>query len=69
VIILAEYTETDAFKGLMYIQTEDVPAGSTIKLSVPVDNSKGDIATLKAFCWESFNSSAPMGNSVSFPAE
>ncbi|MBO4954170.1 MAG: leucine-rich repeat domain-containing protein [Clostridia bacterium] len=69
VIILAQYTDADAFLGLMYIQTEDVPTGSTIKLTIPVDNSKGDVTTLKAFCWESFDSITPMGNSVSFPAE
>ena len=69
VIILAQYTDAGAFKGLMYIQTEDVPTGSTIKLSIPVDNSKGDVAKLKAFCWESFASLTPMGNSASFPAE
>lgn len=69
VIILAQYTDAGAFKGLMYVQTEDVPTGSTIKLSIPVDNSKGDVAKLKAFCWESFGSLTPMGNSVSFPAE
>lgn len=69
VIILAQYTNAGAFKGLMYIQTEDVPTGSTIKLSIPVDNSKGDVAKLKAFCWESFGSLTPMGNSASFPIE
>ena len=69
VIILAQYTDSGVFKGLMYIQTEDVPTGSTIKLSIPVDNSKGDVAKLKAFCWESFGSLTPMGNSASFPTE
>ena len=69
VIILAQYTDAGAFKGLMYIQTEDVPTGSTIKLSIPVDNSNGDVTKLKAFCWESFGSLTPMGNSASFPAE
>ena len=69
VIVLAQYTANGVFKGLMYIQTEDVPIGSTIKLSIPVDNTSGDIAKLKAFCWESFGSLTPMGNSASFPAE
>lgn len=69
VIILAQYTDAGAFKGLMYIQTEDVPTGSTIKLSIPVDNSNGDVAKLKAFCWESVGSLTPMGNSASFPVE
>lgn len=69
VIVLAQYADIGAFKGLMYIQTEDVPTGSTIKLSIPVDNSNGDVEELKAFCWESFNSLTPMGNSASFPVE
>ena len=69
VIILAQYTDAGAFKGLMYIQTEDVPTGSTIKLSIPVDNTSGDITKLKAFSWESFGSLIPMGNSASFPTE
>ena len=69
VIVLAQYSDTGAFKGLMYVQTEDVPTGSTIKLSIPVDNSKGDVAKLKAFCWDSFGSMTPLGNSASFPAE
>ncbi len=69
VIILAEYSEAGTFKGLLYIQTEDVPTGSTIKLSIPVDNSTGDIASLKAFCLDSFGSLTPMCNSSSFSAE
>lgn len=69
VIMLAQYTSSGAFKGLMYIQTEDVPVGSTIKLSIPVDNTSGDVAKLKAFCWESFGSLIPTGNSASFPVE
>ncbi|MBR2476991.1 MAG: leucine-rich repeat domain-containing protein [Clostridia bacterium] len=69
IIALAQYTGDNTFKGIMYIQTEDVPTGSTIKLSIPVDNSSGDITTLKAFCWESFGSMIPMSNSVSFPAQ
>ena len=69
VIILAQYTDAGAFKGLIHEQTEDVPKGSTMKLSIPVDNTSGDVAKLKAFCWESFGSLSPMGNSASFPAE
>lgn len=69
VIILAQYTDAGVFKGLLYIQTEDVPTGTTIKLSIPVDNSKGDVAKIKAFCWDSFGSLTPMGNSASFPME
>ena len=69
VIVLAQYSESDICKGLMYVNTEDVPTGSTIKLSLPVDNTSGDIAKLRAFVWESFRSMLPMGNSVTFPIE
>ncbi len=69
VIVLAQYNGKGDFKGMMYIQSEDVPMGSTIKLSVPVDNTIGDIARLKAFCLESFASLIPMGNEVNFPAK
>lgn len=68
VIILAQYNDDGAFKGVKCIQTEDVPTGSTMKLSIPVDNSNGDVAELKAFCWDSFGSMTPLGNSASFPA-
>ncbi len=68
-VVLAQYTKSGAFKGLMYVQTEDVPIGSTMKLSIPVDNTNGDVTELKAFCWESFGSLIPLGNTVSFPLE
>lgn len=69
VIVLAQYTDAGVFKGLMYVQTEDMPIGSTLKLSIPVDNSNGDITELKAFCWDSFDSLTPLSNSASFGAE
>jgi len=69
VIILAQYTSADILKGLMYIPIEDIPTGSTETPSVLVDNSQGDIATLKAFCWESLNSLIPVSNTASFPAQ
>ena len=68
-IVLAQYSASGVFKGLMYVSTEDIPTGSTFKLTLPVDNTKGDIAVLKAFSVASFNSLVPMGNSVSFPIE
>jgi hypothetical protein len=67
VIVLASYSASGAFRGLMYVSTEDVPSGSTIKLTLPVDNKKGDVAQLKAFCIASFDSLTPMGESVNFP--
>ncbi|MBQ1264398.1 MAG: hypothetical protein IIY04_03165, partial [Oscillospiraceae bacterium] len=69
VIVLAQYTEAGAFRGLLYIQSEDIPTGSTLKLSIPVDNSKGNVARLKAFCLASFESMVPIGNAASFPMQ
>lgn len=68
-VVLAKYSDKGAFEGLMYVSAEDMPIGSTIKLTLPIDNKNGDVAKLKAFSWESFNSLTPMGNSASFPAE
>ena len=65
-IVLASYTEVGAFNGLMYITTKDVPVGSTIEIAIPVDNTKGNIATLKAFCWDSFGTFVPLGEAVEY---
>ena len=62
-------SENGSFNGLMYVNTEDVPVGATIKLTLPVDNTKGNVSKLKAFCWDSFTSMTPMGISVAFPAK
>ena len=68
VIILAQYTKEGAFRNVIYVQTEDIPQGSTVKYTVPIDNKAGDIATLKAFCWESFASMTPVGDMAIYPA-
>jgi len=68
-VVLGQYTQKGAFRGLMYVATEDVPVGATMKLTLPVDNSGGDVVILKAFLIESFDSVMPMGAYVSFPAQ
>lgn len=68
-IVLTQYTEEGALENVMYIQAENVPTGSIIKLSIPVNNLEGNVSTLKAFCWEDFGSVTPMGNSISFQAK
>ena len=68
-VILAQYTDKGEFCGMQYIQIEDLPIGSPIKLSFRVDNPNGDTAKLKAFCWKSIASLKSMGNSACFPAE
>ena len=68
-IVLAKYNQAGDFCGVMYRKIEGAYKGANFSLSIPVDNTEGDVAKLKAFCWESFGSMIPMGDSVSFPAE
>ncbi|MBE7004677.1 MAG: Ig domain-containing protein [Ruminococcaceae bacterium] len=68
-VMLASYTVSGQFKGLLYANIEDVPVGATVKITLPVDNSKGDIALLKAFTIASFSNPVPIGAAASFPAQ
>lgn len=69
VVVLAQYSALNEFKGLMYVTAEDMPIGATFKLSVPIDNTSGEISKLKAFSWASFNDLTPMGNTIVFSEE
>jgi len=68
-VILASYTADGQYQGLTWVSVEDLPVGSTIKVTLPVDNSNGKIASLKAFATASFTNLVPLGNTVSFPKE
>lgn len=68
-VMLVSYSASGQFKGLLYVSVEDVPVGATIKVTLPVDNTKGDIALLKAFTIASFSNPVPIGAAVSFPAQ
>jgi len=68
-LMLVLCSDTDDFKGVQYARIEDKPVGSDFELDVLIDNSSGDVAKLKAFCWESFSSMIPMSNSASYPTE
>lgn len=69
VIVLVMFTATGAFKTLSHLNAENISIGSTINISVPVDNTDSDVAKIKVFCWKSFDSMIPMGNSKCFPIE
>ena len=66
-VMLASYTAAGQFRGLMYVQV-DAPVGATTYVTLPVDNSSGDIANVKAFVISSFSDLRPLGDPVSFPA-
>lgn len=65
-VFLAAYTSTGQYQGMMWVKLEDFPIGGTIEITLPVDNSSGSIANLKAFAVESFSNLVPLGNAVSF---
>ena len=66
-VFLAAYGESGQFRGLMYVQLEDVPEGATVKVTLPVKNADGGIASLKAFCVASFADLTPLGEAAAFP--
>ncbi len=67
-IVLASYTASGAFRGLSFVTVEDVARGSAMRLSIPVNNSSGDVTCIKAFSLAGFGNVRPLGNTVSFPA-
>ena len=66
-IVLAAYTAEKTYVGLFYVTLKS-PVGGTIEATIPVDNSAGNIAELKAFAVSSFDELTPLASSVSFPA-
>ena len=67
-VFLAAYGAAGQFRGLMYVELEDVPEEGTVKITLPVENDGGDIARLKAFCVASFADLTPLGEAAAFPA-
>lgn len=67
-VVLASFKASGQYSGLLWVSMEDVPINATIKVTIPVDNTTGEITQLKAFTVSSFNSFIPLGNAVSFPS-
>lgn len=65
-VFLASYTAEGQYQGMMWVSVEDLPIGATIKITLPVDNSGGNIANLTAFVVASFSNLTPLGGAVSF---
>ena len=53
----------------MWVSVKDLPVGATIEVTLPVENSTGTIAQLKAFTIASFSNLVPLGSTVSFPVQ
>ncbi len=66
-VLVASYTASGQFKDMMCVSVESLPIGATIRVSLLVDNSDGQIAALKAFPVASFANMQPIGNVMCFP--
>ena len=65
-VMLAQYDERGRYQGLLWLTLEEMPQDMTLKVTLPVDNTGGSIAQLKAFLVESLLSPAPVGEAISF---
>lgn len=65
-VILASYDASGRYLGMLCARAEDLPVGSTIRLSLRMDNSKGEIARIRAFLAPSFANLSPIGTAVEF---
>lgn len=65
-ILLAQYDAQGRYRGLMWLTLDEMPQGMTLRVTLPVDNSSGEIANLKVFVVEDLTSPLPVGTPVSF---
>lgn len=64
--LLAQYDSQGRYRGLMWLTLDEMPQGMTLRVTLPVDNSSGEIANLKVFVVEDLTSPLPVGTPVSF---
>lgn len=65
-ILLAQYDSQGRYRGLMWLTLDEMPQGMALRVTLPVDNSSGEIANLKVFVVEDLTSPLPVGTPVSF---
>ena len=64
-LVLATYDEDGRFLGMQYLRSNP-PIGYTFVLGTTIDNSDGDIATIKAFVLPVLGSMVPLAESMEF---
>lgn len=62
-VILAYYKENGQYIGMQYLYTKS-QAGQTMRFGASVDNTKGEIAKIKAFVLPTLGSPIPLANSA-----
>ena len=65
VLVLATYDVSGRFLGMQYLRSNP-PIGYTFVLGTTIDNSDGDIATIKAFVLPILGSMVPLAESMEF---
>ncbi len=65
-VMLASYSSSGRFHGMAWLTFKNLPAGVTVDVTLPVDNTSGDVAELRAFVVDSLQSISPLGSAVSF---
>ena len=66
-VLLAAYTAQGQYKGLMWVSVRNLPVGASVEVTLPVENSDGTIAQMKAFPVASFSDFTSLGPSADFP--
>ena len=66
VVFLAAYSKEGKFQDFAYVTVKE-PVGATVEVTLPIDNSAGNIAQLKAFAVSSIGGYTPVGTPVSYP--
>ena len=64
-VLLARYAADGRFLGLVS-ETVAGAAGETVELTLPVDNTDGSVASLRAFSVASFDDPAPLGEAAAY---
>lgn len=65
VVMLAAYNAAGQYLGVLCAGAEELPKNSTVRLSLLVDNSRGDVAQVKAFVVPSLSDVMPIGTTAS----
>ena len=67
VVFLAGYSGEGRMESLMWVKVENLSQNGSLKVTLPVDNTLGDIASLKVFTIGGFDDPTPLGAAVAFP--
>ncbi|MBR5283918.1 MAG: Ig-like domain-containing protein, partial [Clostridia bacterium] len=68
-LLAALYTAEGQYIGMQTVSIEDIQRGDSGEITLSIDNSEGNVATLKTFVVASDDNMTPMGNTAAVGAE